>query len=92
MRLRILCVLWGRGAGRGCAGFAGPTMWAGLAGPVRGEPGRAGPSRFGAGPYIYHEIPWSGWVGQNLLEPDDLGLGGDEGSFGREVLSSWSGG
>jgi hypothetical protein len=56
-----------RDAGRGCAGLAGPTMCAGLAGPGRDEPGRAGPSRFRAGPYIYHEIPWSGWVGQNII-------------------------
>ncbi len=67
MRLRILCVLWKRDAGRGRAGLAGPTMCAGLAGPGRGEPGRAGPGRFRAGPYIYHEIPWSGWVGQNKI-------------------------
>jgi hypothetical protein len=62
-----LCVLWKRGAG-GCAGLAGPTMCAGLAGPGRGEPGRAGPSRFRAVPYINHENPWRGWVGQNKLE------------------------
>ncbi len=62
---------WSCDPGACCGRVADPVRGLGQAGLRRGRggPDRAGPGR--AGPYIYRDIPWSGWVGQRNTGQED---------------------